>query len=77
MREALRETFCRELSYLDGRLDLLKVLTVAVRLPNGAIEVITNTSEIPSKINYYLNAYDEDFKLKSNPEVQIVGYMLV
>jgi hypothetical protein len=77
MRETLRESFCRELDYLDGRLDLLKVLTVAVRLPTGAIEVITNTSEIPSKIDYYLNAYDSDFKLKANPQVQIVGYMLV
>jgi hypothetical protein len=77
MRETLRESFCRELDYLDGRLDLLKVLTVAVRLPNGAIEVITNTSEIPSKIGYYLNAYDKDFKLKANPQIQIVGYMLV
>lgn len=57
--------------------DEFKVLTTAVKLPSGAIEVITNTQEIDSKIEYLKNAYDNDFKLKNNPEVQIVGFMLV
>jgi hypothetical protein len=54
-----------------------KVLTTAVKLPSGAIEIITNTQEIPSKIDYLHAAYDNEFKLKANQNVQIVGYMLV
>lgn len=54
-----------------------RVLTVAVKLPSGAIEVITNTEDTGSKALYYLKAYDDDFKLMNNNEVQIVGYMIV
>jgi hypothetical protein len=54
-----------------------KLLVTAVKLPTGAIEVITNTQELKTKIEYLQNAYDHEFKLKNNPNVQIVGYMLV
>lgn len=77
MQGALRDRFWRDLWYLDYDYDVLKVLTVAVLLPSGAIEVITNTDKLAEKIEYYLDAYDEDFRLKSNPEIKIVGYMLV
>ncbi|WP_207627743.1 MULTISPECIES: hypothetical protein [Bacillaceae] len=50
---------------------------MAVRLPSGAFETITNTSCIPEKLGYYLNAYDDQFRLKVNPDVKIVGYMIV
>ncbi len=50
------------------------VLVTLVKLPTGAIEVITNSQNIRSKIEYLNEAYDEEFKLKSNPEVEIVGY---
>lgn len=53
------------------------VLVVAIKLPSGAIETITNTELLHSKINYYTEAYDEEFKLKNNPEISIVGFMLV
>jgi hypothetical protein len=52
-------------------------LVVAVRLPTGAIEIITNTQQIESKIEYYKNAYDDNFCLKTNTAIQIIGYMLV
>ncbi|HDR7969494.1 TPA: hypothetical protein QCY14_004886 [Bacillus pacificus] len=54
-----------------------QIISVAVKLPNGAIEVITNTQETVSKTDYYINTYDNDFKLKHNSQVQIVGYMIV
>jgi hypothetical protein len=54
-----------------------QVLTVAVKLPSGAIEVITNTQDLSSKIEYYKKAYDSTFRLMSNPNIQIVGFMLV
>lgn len=52
-------------------------IVVAVQLPTGAIEVITNFTEVDTKIDYYLNAYDKEFKLKNNPSVQIVSFMIV
>lgn len=54
-----------------------QMLIAAVKLPTGAIEVITNTALIPTKVDYYKNAYNEEFKLKTNPNVQIMGFMFV
>jgi hypothetical protein len=54
-----------------------KVLVVAVELPTGAIEIITNTSNIDSKLEYYTTMYDDDFRLLTNPKVRIVGAMIV
>lgn len=52
------------------------VLVTAVKLPTNAIEVITNSQGIESKIEYLVNAYDEDFRLKTNPDVQIIGFLV-
>lgn len=54
-----------------------QMLIAAVKLPTGAVEVITNTALIPTKIEYYNTAYNEEFKLKANSNVQIVGFMFV
>jgi hypothetical protein len=54
-----------------------QIISVAVQLPSGAIEVITNTQDIFTKINYYVDTYDENFRLKHNTAIQILGYMLV
>lgn len=54
-----------------------KVLVVAVELPTGAIEIITNTSNIDSKLEYYTTMYDDEFRLLTNPKVRIVGTMIV
>lgn len=52
------------------------VLVTLVKLPTNAIEVITNTQGIRSKIDYLINTYDDDFKLKANPAVEIVGFVV-
>lgn len=75
MEETLRQRFIRELEAMKSQ--AIEVVTVAIRLPSGAVETVTNISHTWDKANYYLNYYDEDFKLKSNPFIQIVGYMLV
>jgi hypothetical protein len=54
-----------------------QMLIVAVKLPTGAVELITNTAMLHTKIDYYKNAYNEEFKLKGNINVQIVGFMFV
>lgn len=54
-----------------------QMLIAAVKLPTGAVEVIANTAKIATKVDYYNTAYDEEFRLKSNPNVRIVGFMFV
>ena len=54
-----------------------KVLVVAVQLPTGAIEIITNTTNIDAKLEYYTTMYDDEFRLLTNPKVRIVGAMIV
>ena len=55
----------------------IKKMVVAVKLPTGATEIIINTENIQSKYEYYLSAYDEEMKLKTNSDIQIVGCMFV
>lgn len=41
-----------------------ELLVVAIKLPTGAIETIVNTSKLADKIQYYMEAYDDEFRLK-------------
>jgi len=52
-------------------------LVVAVKLPTGVTEIIINTEAIESKVNYYLNAYDDHMCLKTNPNVKVLSWMFV
>lgn len=73
MMNKVRERFVNELKHgVDGA----RLIVVAVKLPTGAIETITNTEYIPEKLGYYLKAYDDEFRLKTNPNVKIAGYMI-
>lgn len=54
-----------------------KVLVVAVQLPTGAIEIITNTTNIDAKLEYYTTMYDDEFKLRANPKIKVIGAMIV
>jgi hypothetical protein len=74
MEESLKDKLWREFNSLSTE---PKLLSVAIKLPTGAIETITNTSNITEKVHYYMNSYDYDFRLNANPAVQIVGYMIV
>lgn len=52
-------------------------LITAVKLPTGAIELAINNTDIPAKIDYILEAYDDEMKLKRNPEIAMVQLMVV
>lgn len=49
----------------------------ATRLPTGAIELAVNTSNIDAKIDYILEAYDEEMCLKTNRDIRIENIMIV
>jgi hypothetical protein len=73
MVPTLKDQFLNEVSANDE----LKIISVAVKLPSGAIEVITNTQDLETKARYYAETYDENFCLKHNSAIQIVGFMVV
>ena len=70
-------TFKEQLLAVAETIEEPRVLVVAVELPTGAIEIITNTSNIDTKLKYYTTMYDDDFRLLTNPKVRIVGAMIV
>lgn len=52
-------------------------IVTAVKLPTGAIELAVNNTNILEKIDYILEAYDDDMCLKTNPAIQMVQLMVV
>lgn len=70
----LRDRFIKEAREKEATASML---IAAVKLPTGAVEVITNTTLIPTKVDYYKTAYDDRFRLNSNANVKIVGFMFI
>jgi len=52
-------------------------LITAVKLPTGAIELAVNNCNIKEKIEYILNAYDDDMRLKTNTNIVMQNIMVV
>lgn len=52
-------------------------MVTAVKLATGAIELAVNNSNIEEKIDYILEAYDDDMRLKTNPDISMTNLMIV
>ena len=52
-------------------------IVMAVKLPTGAIELAVNSQNIANKIDYILEAYDQDMCLKTNSEIRIANILIV
>lgn len=52
-------------------------LITATKLPSGAIELAINDKEIESKLDYILEAYDDDMRLKTNTDIVMQNIMVV
>lgn len=72
----LRKRFLFETEDVSGMKEYTHFILV-VSLPTGSTELIINTDAIAKKIEYVREAYDDEFKLKTNPNVGIKGYLLV
>lgn len=59
------------------RMDRPSALCVAIVLPTGAVEIITNTSLLKEKMLYYDIAYDDDLKHIKVKDVSIKRWMIV
>ena len=72
--DSLKQEFVKE---FDEKVMTMKYLVLAIRLPNGAIELITNTMDFQEKFQYIMSAYDKDMKIYNNISIQIVNWMIV
>ena len=52
-------------------------LITAVKLPTGAIELAVNNQNIANKIDYILEAYDDDMQLKTNTSIKMENILIV
>lgn len=52
-------------------------IVTAVKLPTGAIELAINDKNLVEKIDYILNAYDDEMRLKANTDVEMQNIMVV
>lgn len=57
----------------DELLDKAKIV-LAIKMPDGNTELIINQNAI-EKLNYIEKAYDENLRLKNNPNISIESYM--
>lgn len=64
--------------YSEALSDRITVHNLAtfVKLPTGAVELAANTEHLVDKIGYILNAYDTEMRLRTNPNVQMVDFMV-
>ena len=52
-------------------------IVTAVKLPTGAIELAVNNVNIAEKIDYILEAYDDQMRLKTNQDIIMTQIMVV
>ena len=62
---------------VDGKPFVPQYIVTAVKLPTGAVEIAINDKEIASKIDYILEAYDDDMHLKTNTSIVMQNIMIV
>lgn len=52
------------------------LIVAVILLPTGAKEVITNSQNVRSKLEYYLDTYDELMRLKHNTNIQMLDVIV-
>lgn len=62
---------------VDGQAFVPQYIVTAVQLPTGAVELAINDKEIASKIDYILEAYDDDMRLKTNTSIVMKNIMVI
>lgn len=75
--EAIRE-YLSEIKNMvsEDKAQISKIVT-AVKLPTGAIEIAVNDQCLEQKLEYILNAYDDQMRLVSNKEITMIEAIVV
>ena len=70
-----KEAFMSEYAFKHENM-VVTTLVVAIELPTGSIEVITNINNIPEKMKYYKDKYNDCLRLIANEKVCIKGWLI-
>ena len=57
--------------------DNISLIVTVVQLPSGAKEVIVNSQELTDKIDYLLQAYDENLVLKTFDKIRMLDFIIL
>ena len=55
----------------------VRAIVVAIQLPSGAVEIITNYEDLENKYMYYLETYDSDLVMYKNENIRIIDWMIL
>lgn len=55
----------------------VRAIVVAIQLPSGAVEIITNYEDLENKYMYYLETYDSDMVMYKNENIRIIDWMIL
>lgn len=55
----------------------IRAIVVAIQLPSGAVEIITNYEDLENKYMYYLETYDSDIIMYKNRTIRILGWIIL
>lgn len=72
--DSKKQEFVKE---FDEKIATMRYLVLAIRLPNGAVELITNTMDFQEKFQYLVSTYDKELKMYNNTLIQIINWMIV
>ena len=69
LKQKFNEDYCEKLK--------VRAIIVAVQLPTGSIEVISNWENLEEKYMYYLETYNKDMVMYKNENIKIVNWMIL
>lgn len=55
----------------------VRSIVVAIQLPSGAVEIITNYEDLENKYMYYLETYNENMVMYKNENIRIINWMIL
>lgn len=55
----------------------VRAIVVAIQLPSGAVEIITNYEDLENKYMYYLETYDSNMVMYKNENIRIINWMIL
>lgn len=55
----------------------VRAIVVAIQLPSGAVEIITNYEDLENKYMYYLETYDSDMIMYKNRSIRILDWIIL
>lgn len=72
-----REKIIKKVENLDKNQQPLSLIVTVVKLPTGALEVISNTQSLNEKIKYILSAYDDNLRLKTCKDIELLDCIIL